>query len=239
MKRQPVGIPIGGEFAPNDHDEPTAPLVTEDHRKNLDQFIHALRALDAELEGLGIPEKIKVRATGGFALLSHDLRDGGFTVDIDTLTEDYDQRTRDAINRVAADLWLEKDWINNQAIGDSLEQSIATLDAVFIAADYGFDNIDLAVADIPTLTRSKAIVVDVDHLSGRRQDWGDLLRLLKHQGITSHREFCDAYPSISEWEYAETHRSLKSWFETGDRGVPAPEEDFDFDWDDVVHEGIE
>lgn len=224
-----------GRFAEGEHDEAGSDLVSETHRKSLAQFVHALRALDEELRGLDLPEPIKVRAIGGFALLSHDIREDGYTVDIDTLTEEYDERVRDAINRVAADLWLERDWINNQAAADSAEEAIATMDAVFIAADYGFDNIDLSVADIPTLTRAKAIAVDTDMLSGRTRDWDDLVSLVERQGIETHEEFCRRYPGVPEWEYPETHRSLAHWFDTGERGESEPEDDFDLDdleWED-------
>lgn len=117
-----------GKFTGFLHDDAGSSLVSDEHRKNITQFLHALRALDAELELLNVPEPIRIRATGGFALLA----------------------------------------------------------------------------------------------------------LMEHQGITSHRDFCDKYPSIPEWEYPETHRSLRSWFETGERGTPEPEEDFDlsdFDFD--------
>lgn len=225
-----------GRYAETSHDEAESPLVSGSHRKNLRQFIHALSALDAELEGLNLPEPIKVRAIGGFALLSHDIREDGYTVDIDTLTNDYDQRVRDAINRVASDLWLERDWINNQAAADSAEDAITAMDAAFVAADYGFDNIDLSIADIPTLTRAKAMAVDTDMLSGRTRDWDDLVSLIERQGITSHRQFVNAYPGVPEWEYQETHRSLINWFATGERGEAEPEDDFDLDdldWDEL------
>lgn len=226
-----------GRFAGFLHADATSPLVSESHRKNLTQFLHALEALDAELGSMNIPEPIRVRATGGFALLAHGLREDGFTVDIDSITEDYDSAVRDTINRVATDLNLETDWINNQAVGNSVEETMDALDAVFIASDYGFENIDLSIADVPTLTRAKAIVVDVDAMSGRTRDWDDLITLVDHQGITSHEQFCNAYPSISEWEYPETHRSLRSWFDTGERGEAEPEEDFDFDFDDDFNDG--
>lgn len=104
VARQPKGIPVGGQYAANAHDEADAPLVTENPRKSIGQFVYALRALDAELHDIGVSEPVKVRATGGFALLSHGLREDGYTVDIDTITADYEPRVRDAINRVAHDL---------------------------------------------------------------------------------------------------------------------------------------
>lgn len=224
-----------GRFAPTGRRAPDTPLITESPRKNIDQFVHALHALDEELRSLDLPEPVQIRATGGFALLVRGLREDGYTVDIDTITEDYDEAVRDAINTVARELHLEQDWINNQATGDSVEQTTNMLDAVFIAQDYGLDHIDLQVADVPTLTRAKAIVVDVDAMSGRTRDWDDLLSLLDHQGVSSYSQFCREYPSIDERDYPETHRSLSSWYATGDRGLPELDEfdyDIDFDYDD-------
>lgn len=212
---------------------PAAPgveLVTTAPRKSIDQFRHALQVLDAELRAMDLPESVKVRATGGFAMLAHGLREDGYTVDIDTLTDDYEREVRDAVNRVARDLHLEQDWINNQAAGLGAEQTLAMLDAKFLPLDFGLDRIDLQVADVPTLTRAKAFAVNDDAISGRTRDWDDLLELLDHQGIDDYDGFARAYPEVREWEYPEVHRSLRSWFETGDRGEPEPgEADFDFD----------
>lgn len=219
-----------GRFS-HSHTAPDDGQVSADPRKNLDQFRHALAELDARLTALEVSEPVLIRATGGFAMLVHGLRDDGYTVDIDTITDTYPPQVRAAINDVAADLHLEQDWVNNMAAGHDAQDTLEILDAVFIAQDYGYENIDLRVADVPTLTRAKAIAVDVDAMSGRSRDWTDLLQLLEHQNITTYRQFCAHYPTIRSWEYPETHRSLESWFATGKRGEPEVD-DFDFDeWD--------
>lgn len=219
---------VRGRYASPGHRPPEPDPV--DYRKNLEQFEDALHDLDAELRRLDLDGPIPVRAVGGFALLVHDLRDDGYTVDIDTITDTYPAPVRDAINRTAARLQLERDWINNMAAGESADETLAMLDAVFVPQDFGLERIELSVADVPTLTRAKAIAVDTDALSGRTRDWDDLLALLERQGIDDYDRFCGAYPEIDPFEHCETHRSLESWFRTGERGEAEPfEADFDFD----------
>lgn len=221
-----------GRFANEARTPPDGDLVTASPRKNLDQFRYALQQLDAELRDRGILEQVRIRAIGGFALLVHDLRDDGVTVDIDTITDTYDPAVRAAIRAVAGRLHLEPDWISNEAAGDRPEAVLEMLDAVFIAEDYGLERIDLRIADVPTLTRAKAMAVDTDAVTERARDWIDLAALLRHQGIVDYDGFRRRYPDIRDWEYPETHRSLRSWFETGERGTPEVDPD-EVDFDDL------
>lgn len=217
-----------GRFGVQSHSAPEIPGTARDHPG----FLEAFQELDDELAAQGIDEIVRVRAIGGFALLDHGLRGpDGYTVDVDTLTDTYPGPVRDAIRTVGDRLGLEAAWLNNDAVCDSAELALETLDAVFIARDFGYRNIRVEVADIPTLTRSKAIAVDTDMESGRTRDWGDLLELLYRQNIRSYAEFCAAYPEISEWEFPEAHRSLECWFRTGDRGTPDCDLGFG-DWDE-------
>lgn len=190
--------------------------------------MHALRALDQELVREGFAEPVRVRAAGGFALLWHGLRaNNSYTADVDSVVESYSLPVRQLIEQVGCELGLESTWLNTDVAGDDPELVLELWDAAFIV-DTGarFALIDLQVADVPTLTRAKAIAVDTDAISGRERDWDDLLDLLQQQGISSYREFCAAYPEISEWEYPQTHQSLESWFRTGVRAEP---EGFDLD----------
>lgn len=215
-----------GRFGPQAHRPPEAPPTA----RGLTGFSGALQALDEELVRQGFEEQVRIRAIGGYALLHHGLREQhAYTVDIDSLTDAYPAPVRAAINRVGDALGLEPDWLNTDAAGDDTAIALEILDAEFITQDVGFERIDLRVADIPTLTRAKAVAVDTDELSGRQRDWPDLLELLRVQGIRDYASFCRTYPTIQGWEYPETHRSLEAWFRTGDRGTPVDDPgDFSF-----------
>ncbi len=194
--------------------------------RDLSGLLGALRCLDHELERQGFAERVRVHAVGGFALLWHGLRtDNGYTFDVDSLTDPYDAPVREAIEQVGRTLGMEPAWLNTDVAGDDPEMALELFDARFVATDTKLNRIDLRIADIPTLTRAKAIAVDTDEFSGRERDWPDLLELLKLQRISSYREFCAAYPEINDWEYPETHRSLECWFRTGERGSSG-----DTDW---------
>lgn len=153
--------------------------------------MHALRALDQELVREGFAEPVRVRAAGGFALLWHGLRaNNSYTADVDSVVESYSLPVRQLIEQVGCELGLESTWLNTDVAGDDPELVLELWDAAFIV-DTGarFALIDLQVADVPTLTRAKAIAVDTDAISGRERDWDDLLDLLQQQGISSYREF--------------------------------------------------
>lgn len=213
-----------GRFGNQQHSVP-------DTARDLGGLLEALQELDRELAREGFEDPIRVRAVGGFALLWHGLRQtDSYTVDIDSASDPYPYPVNEAIRQVGERLGLEPQWLNTDASGGSADEALELWDAAFVTdTDTGFALIDLQVADIPTLTRAKAIAVDTDAMSGRYRDWDDLLELLRRQGISSYREFCATYPQISEWEYPETHRSLESWFRTGTRGES---ESFDLDFED-------
>lgn len=94
-------------------------MESDDHKCSLAQLEQALTRLDARLQTLDLPAPVTVRAIGGFALMKHGIRaaDRAFTVDIDTLTEDFAPEVKTAIRDVAAELNLERDW-NDSMIDD-------------------------------------------------------------------------------------------------------------------------
>lgn len=217
----------GGSFAVLER-EPAG----EPRRKSYDEFREALTSLDAELQSLNLPEPVRVNAVGGFALLFHELRDDGYTVDIDTVTPDYPPEVRQAINRVAEDLELEQDWINNEVAGSDPEHVANMLDAVYLRQDFGLKNVELHIASIPTLTRAKAYAVSDSHLSNRSRDWDDLLSLLEVQGIDSIGAFEAQFPEVEAWEYPDVHFAIDHFFRTGDRAM-AVSPDMSLDLDDL------
>ena len=187
------------------------------HAKTEVELDEALALLDHELEHLALEEPIRIRAIGGYALIKHGIRpeERAFTVDIDTVTADYDSAVQQAIEVVAEKAGLEPGWLNNDNLGGHDPELVELLyDAEWVPQESGGKNIDLALASIETLTRAKIIAADSAPLSGRTQDGPDLISLLQHQGITSTGEFERAYPD-PYGEFPETYGRLRRHFARG------------------------
>ncbi|WP_227945475.1 hypothetical protein [Ruminococcus albus] len=60
---------------------------------------------------------IEIRAIGGFAMLYNKLRSGGYTMDVDTATNDMSEEVQELIREVAEEKGLDEDWINNDSYG--------------------------------------------------------------------------------------------------------------------------
>lgn len=177
--------------------------------KTLHQLKQALRRLDVVL---GQKNKhIEVRAMGGYALMEHGIRPDAdaFTVDIDSLTDDFDPEVLAAIHQVAEEQGLYKHWLNNELLGEKSAELLALqYEARWIPAAEGYDNIKMSYADIPTLTRSKYFAVDSWRTSERDRDKPDLVNLLKRQGIKSVDAFNRAYPGFDE-EYPDADEFVR------------------------------
>lgn len=180
----------------------------------------ALRLLDHELAALGLEQPIQVRAIGGYALMRHGVRSAGraYTLDIDTLTRDYDAAVQEAIQVVAERTGLPPDWLNNDCLqsDDDLEMVEEQYGARWIPQGTGMGNVALSIATVPTLTRSKIIAADTAEFSGRSQDVPDLLDLLRHQGIRSTAQFLAAYPD-PYGEYPAALDAVREHFDVGKR----------------------
>lgn len=193
-------------------------MSNEDHKCSLDQLEQALEVLDHKLEMLemlDLASPVQIRAIGGFALMKYGIRaaDRAFTVDIDTVTEDFAPEVTAVIHEVAAELDLERDWINNDNIiagGDSA--LVASMyEARWIPDDTVYRCIEVNLASVPTLTRAKIIAADTAEFSGRAQDLPDLLALLRFGGIQSASQFESAYPD-PYGEYPTAHEAVRQYF---------------------------
>ena len=65
----------------------------------LSDFHEALSLLNDKLRENGT--NIEIRAIGGYAMLYHKLREGGYTMDVDTATESYSNDVNRLIKEVA------------------------------------------------------------------------------------------------------------------------------------------
>lgn len=190
-------------------------MSNDDHKCSLAQLERALEVLDGKLKALELDGPLKLRAIGGFALMKYGIRaaDRAFTVDIDTVTEDFAPEVVEAIHEVAEELDLERDWVNNDNVmdGDDPELVASMYQARWIADDSVFECIELELASVPTLTRAKIIAADTAEFSGRAQDLPDLLELLRFQGIGTAAQFDTAYPDPYD-EYPTAREAVREHF---------------------------
>ena len=156
----------------------------------LDDFKTALILLDHHLIMNPSVENMEIRAIGGFAMLYHNMRQNGYTADIDSLTVDWDTQQLILIERVASTLDLPSDWLNNYNVLDNdLETVENMIEPFWEFVDWNFKRIILKVADVETLMRSKLIASEDYPLTQRVQDFPDLLDILKRLNLHSTQEF--------------------------------------------------
>lgn len=190
-------------------------MSSDDHKCSLNQLERALDVLDQKLQALHLEGPVRIRAIGGFALMKYGIRaaDRAFTVDIDTITEDFAPEVTAAIHEVAAELDLDRDWINNDSIidGDDPEVVASMYQARWIEDEVNYECIELQLATVPTLTRAKIIAADTAEFSGRAQDLPDLMELLRYQGIKTAAQFDTAYPDPYD-EYPTARKAVRERF---------------------------
>lgn len=190
-------------------------MATNGHPSTKEQLDNALKLLDHELEHVALDQPLRIRAIGGYALMKHGVRSGdrAYTVDIDTVTKDYSAAVIQAVETVAQQANLDSDWLNNYNVMDNDVQQVEDMiDAKWLPQKTGLKNIDLSLASVPTLTRSKIIAADTAEFSGRTQDAPDLMDLLEHQNITSMSQFNTAYPD-PYGEYPAVQEMVSGLFE--------------------------
>ena len=146
---------------------------------SLDDFKSALDALNEKLNVQGIT--IEIRAIGGFAMLYNRLRDGGYTMDVDTATQDMSENVMQLIREVADEKGLDEDWINNDSY--KLSEVTEIIDDLEWIADNTYSNINLYVAEIQSLLLLKVRAIHYAGLVPRITDQTDLLDILAFLGI--------------------------------------------------------
>ncbi|MGN0438780.1 MAG: hypothetical protein ACI4F4_09680 [Lachnospiraceae bacterium] len=148
------------------------------HISSIDDFERALLRLDQVLENQNI-ETIQVRAIGGFAMMYYRVNEHRYTIDIDSLTEEFDDCVLSAIRSVGLELGLEDDWLNTDcALLDGFLDGLAS-EINWKKSRYIFKHINLYVADEIGLLRSKAKAIHDGGLVPRSTDKKDLISLLK------------------------------------------------------------
>lgn len=178
-------------------------------------LMRALRLLDRALGILGHDE-VEIRATGGFALMAHGLRTGGYTADIDTVTPSFDGAVERAIEAVSIKLDLEPDWLNNEAVfsyddrvtQDDVDAYDALLSSRYVELATSFRRLRVKVADLETLARSKAIACSDIGRGRSAKDLRDLAETLEAMGYGSAGEAARDLRWLGEPEFAPVVRAV-------------------------------
>ena len=152
------------------------------HKLTLEEFKKCLIALDTKLDG----EKLVIRAIGGFALMYLGIRKTGYTGDIDTVSHDFNPHITKLIEEVAKEEEIGNGWLNNDNVLDNdVENVERMLEPFWEQSDWQFENITLYVADAETLLRSKIIAAEDEELTGRMQDYPDMLDIFTRLGLNT------------------------------------------------------
>lgn len=112
-------------------------------------------------------------------MLYYGMTEHGYTIDIDSLTREFDDTVIELIKEVGKELELDEDWLNTDC---------ATLDGFMTElepnihwekTEYKYNNINLYIADIIGLLQSKVKAVNDGGLVPRVTDKKDMILLLK------------------------------------------------------------
>ncbi|MCQ2495260.1 MAG: hypothetical protein MJ131_01565 [Lachnospiraceae bacterium] len=144
----------------------------------MDNFERALYRLDELLVETN-HESIEIRALGGFAMMYYGVRENGYTIDIDSLTPDYDSKVLELIKQVGAELNMEYDWLNTDVSMLDGFLNILANKITWNKSEYTFKRINLLVADMIGLLQSKVKAVNDGGIVPRITDKKDLVSILK------------------------------------------------------------
>lgn len=153
------------------------------YNSSLEDFEKALYRLD-ELLVENNSEPIEVKALGGFAMMYYEVRENGYTVDIDSLTEDYDDSVIELIKNVGEQLELDADWLNTDCAKLDGYLDVLVNQIEWVPSKYSFEKIIVLIANEIGLLRSKARAVHDGGLVPRITDKKDLIALLKLQNVS-------------------------------------------------------
>ena len=174
--------------------------MTEQSSKQL--LLKALETLDGRLASAGC-DPIEIRIVGGFALILHDIRETGFTEDIDSMTRDFDPNVKQMIAQIGKDMGLKLGWLNADMVLDDPE-IISMIIGETHFDDYGkYQVLKVKLADMTTLLKLKIVAAgdtflvhdDIEHERHAR----DLVALLKSLNINSKEKLLKIAPIAAEY----------------------------------------
>jgi hypothetical protein len=167
-----------------------------------EQLLQALSVLDEKLCEAG-SEPIEIRIVGGFALILHNVRENGFTQDIDSMTRDFEPKVKALIAQTGKELGIKLGWLNADMVLDDPE-IIELIVGETNFEEYGsYEVLIVKVADLPTLLRLKIIAAGDNLLVQDNIEYErhakDLKNLISVMGITTLDELLNVAPLADEY----------------------------------------
>ena len=135
---------------------------------NIKIFEKALLLLDEQLEKKN-HDTIVIKAIGGFAMLYNGIREHGYTIDIDSLTVEFDEEVKNLIKQIGIDMDLDEEWLNTDCA--TLNGFLSGLEPIIEWEKVKrYNRIDLYVADNWGLIETKAKAIHDGGLVPRKTD---------------------------------------------------------------------
>lgn len=166
-------------------------------------LLSALELLDVKLfEQQAEPLELKI--VGGFALIMRDVREHGFTQDIDSMTKGFSAETHETIAKIGRNLGIKLGWLNADMVLDDPEIIESIVGKVNFEPYGEYKVLRVSIADLSTLLRLK-IVAAGDNLEITDDEFeferhfADLKALLKALKIASLDELMETAPIIDEY----------------------------------------
>lgn len=185
--------------------------LTHEKRLTLNEMNDLLKQFDEELSEMGYDGVVPIRALGGYAMLSHGMRqDNPTTPDIDTATPSFDRIANKARLAVAKRNNLTDHWLNNDTVlsfGDDADWndvsvSDAMIDAKYETVPLGLTHVNVSVATIDTLMRAKAIAACDTYSERGDKDLDDCLSILDNENAHSYVAATKRFPFLKDPDFA-------------------------------------
>jgi hypothetical protein len=169
----------------------------------------ALKQLDNEFVKQNL-DPITIKIVDGYALIDQDIRKGGYTQDIDSLTQDFSPIIKKIFAKIGVKNGLKLGWLNADMVLDDTD----TIDLIIHGSNFnkvmGYKKLNVFMADLETLFKLKLIAtadnIDVDKNEYDRHML-DLKNLAKKLNIVNNQLLLKKFPWIAD-EYPEILKIL-------------------------------
>jgi hypothetical protein len=168
-----------------------------------DILLEALSELDNQLAEIGY-SNLDIKIVGGFALIIQDIRDNGFTQDIDSMTKGFDPKVTTIIATIGKEMGIKLGWLNADMVLDDPEIIEQIVGKVNFTPYGNYRVLNVSVADLPSLLRLKIVAAGdnlevLDDTIEFERHFEDVTNLIKALKISSLYELRTIAPIIEDY----------------------------------------